>query len=470
MLPAMREPIDILEPSQVVRIFAAVQEADYDVPWQTDSPTSGTGSGVIIGPNRILTGAHVVADATFLEIQTVDDSDKHVAEVVAICHDADLALLQLHDPQALAGIRPAELGNLPERRERIAVVGYPVGGEELSVTEGVVSRIEVQRYAHSQRDLLAMTVDAAINSGNSGGPVVHEGRVVGIAFQSLEDAENIGEAVPAPLIRRFLKGVDEGLCLEVPGFGLETQGLENSGLRRALGVPDGESGVLVKRVAFGNSCSGVIETGDVLLSIDGYSIANNGTVRYQGVRTTLGVLLGERFVGERLPIIVRRNGEIHSLEIELARAAELVPSSRYGIEPTYFVFAGIVLQPLSRDFLRSWTDWNDKAPKEFLAHYYLGHRTKERQEIIVISQVLADELTVGYGPLYWESILRVNDVIPKDMADFVRLVEESEETVTFVTSSQGRLVFNVKEARQAQERILGRYRIPRDRSPDLSQA
>ncbi|MFT5734653.1 MAG: hypothetical protein ACI8WY_003336, partial [Planctomycetota bacterium] len=75
-----------------------------------------------------------------------------------------------------------------------------------------------------------------------------------------------------------------------------------------------------------------------------------------------------------------------------------------------------------------------------------------------------------YGPLYWESILRVNDVIPKDMADFVRLVEESEETVTFVTSSQGRLVFNVKEARQAQERILGRYRIPRDRSPDLSQA
>ncbi|QDV06863.1 Periplasmic serine endoprotease DegP precursor [Planctomycetes bacterium Poly30] len=464
----MEDPIDILEPSQVVRIFAAVQEPDYDVPWQTDSPSSSTGSGVIIGPNRILTGAHVVADATFLQVQTVDDSDKHVAEVVAICHDSDLALLRLHDPAALGGIPPAELGDLPERRARIAVVGYPVGGEELSITEGVVSRIEVQRYAHSQRDLLAMTVDAAINSGNSGGPVVHEGRVVGIAFQSLEDAENMGEVVPAPLIRRFLRGVDEGLPLEVPGFGLETQGLENECLRRALHVPDGETGVLVKRISQGNSCYGVIEPGDVILSIDGHSIANNGTVRYKGVRTTLGVLLGERFIGERIPVLVRRGGEVLGLEIVLTQLRELVPSSRYGIEPTYFVFAGIVFQPLSRNFLQAWADWSDKAPKEFLAHYFLGHRTEERQEIIVVSQVLADEVTVGYAPLNWESIVSVNGVVPRDMADFVRLVEASPGTATLITASQGHLVFDMEEARSAEERILGRYRIPRDRSPNLA--
>ncbi len=463
----MREPIDLLEPSQVVRIFAAVQEPDYDVPWQTESPSSGTGSGVVIGPNRILTGAHVVADATFLQIQTINDSDKHVAEVEAICHDADLALLRLHDPQALSGIPPAELGDLPERRAHVAVVGYPVGGEELSITEGVASRIEVQRYAHSQRNLLALTVDAAINSGNSGGPVIHQGQVVGIAFQSMEDAENIGEAVPAPLIRRFLKGVEDRLPLEIPGFGIETQNLENEGLRRALGVPVGETGVLVKRVSYGSSCDGVVQAGDVIHSIDGHDIANNETVRYDGIRTRLGVLLGERFVGERVPIRLRRNGESIERELVLSTMQNLVPSNRYGVAPTYFVFAGIVFQTLTRDYLRTWKNWSENAPKEFLAHYYLGHRTEEVQEILVVSQILADELTVGYGPLYWESVGKVNGEVPKDMRDLVRLVEASEATLTVETSSNGLLVFDMAEAHAAQERILPRYRIPQDRSPNL---
>jgi S1-C subfamily serine protease len=177
---------------QVVRVYSTYQDPDYECPWQSVAPRGSTGSGVIVGPGQVLTGAHVVANATFVQVQKQDDVTKVVARVAVVSHDCDLALLQIEDPAFTAGVAPARIGDLPRLREAVQVVGYPIGGEEVSITEGVVSRIEVQRYEHSQRHLLAVTVDAAINEGNSGGPVFARGKVVGIAFQALHhiEAEN----------------------------------------------------------------------------------------------------------------------------------------------------------------------------------------------------------------------------------------------------------------------------------------
>src|SRR5690606_23070094 len=110
----------------------------------------------------------------------------------AVWHDCDLALLQVEDEGFFDDVPPADIGELPALRDKVSVVGFPIGGEEISITEGVVSRIEVQRYNHSQRHLLAVTVDAAINQGNSGGPVFKNGKVAGIAFQKLTGVDNIG--------------------------------------------------------------------------------------------------------------------------------------------------------------------------------------------------------------------------------------------------------------------------------------
>jgi S1-C subfamily serine protease len=222
---------------EVVRVFATTQDPDHDSPWQTRSPSSSTGSGVVIAGGAILTGAHVVANATFLQVQKPSHPDKAIARVRAVCHDADLALLEVVEPaDFLADVTPAELGEMPRLRDEVAVVGYPVGGEEISITEGVVSRIEVQRYSHSQRNLLAVTVDAAINAGNSGGPVFGGGKVVGIAFQKLTGVDNIGEMVPPPVIRTFLDGVAAGKRPLVPAMGVITQNLENPLLRKQLGL------------------------------------------------------------------------------------------------------------------------------------------------------------------------------------------------------------------------------------------
>ena len=75
----------------------------------------------------------------------------------------------------------------------------------MSITRGVVSRIEHDAYAHSSIELLAVQIDAAINSGNSGGPVLTDHSISGVVMQYLPDSENIGYMVPAPVVRHRAK-------------------------------------------------------------------------------------------------------------------------------------------------------------------------------------------------------------------------------------------------------------------------
>lgn len=423
---------------------------------------------MVIGANEILTGAHVVANATFLQIQKLSDPNKAVARVKAVCHDSDLALLEVEPVDFLDDIDPAELGPMPRLRDKVSVVGFPVGGEEISVTEGVVSRVEVQRYSHSQRHLLAVTVDAAINAGNSGGPVFSDDKIVGIAFQKPTGAENAGEMVPPPVIRQFLDGVATLRRPEVPGLGISTQNLENPLLRKRAGLTGSQSGVLVIATEFGGSADGILQVGDALLEIDGLTIANNGTVRYlESFRTRYDVVLGQRYIGDRLPMKILRDGKEMVIELTLEPLLSLVPRAQYDKLPTYFVYAGLVFQTLTRDFLTTWDKWWNKAPKEFLYHYYSGNRTAERREVVILTQILADEINQGYAHLYNEGIIAVDGVMPRDMLDFVERVASATGIVEIKTSTHGVIALDAAEVREATPRILERYHITRDRSDDV---
>lgn len=454
---------------EVIRVFATSQDPDFDGPWQARTPSNSTGSAVVIGPGLLLTGAHVVANATFLQVQKPSHPDKAIASVRAVSHDCDLALLEVVEPaDFLADIEPAELGPMPRLRDEVAVVGYPVGGEEISITEGVVSRIEVQRYSHSQRHLLAVTVDAAINAGNSGGPVFGDGKVVGIAFQKLTGVDNIGEMVPPPIIRAFLDGVEKGKRSDIPALGITTQNLENPLLRRQLGLNASERGVVVLHVDYSGSADGVLQPRDVITAIDGLPIANNGTVQYMGhYRTRYDVVLGHRYIGDRIKLEIKRGGLARSLELDLKQWQPLVPRSRYDMPPQYFLYGGLVFQTLTRDYLTTWDKWWNKAPKEFLNYYYLGYRTPEQHEIVILTQILADEINVGYGHLYNEAVAKLDGVVPRDMEDFVERLSSARGVVEIETTSGGLIILDSEEVRKATQRILARYHIPRDRTPGL---
>ncbi|EPS58030.1 hypothetical protein M569_16788, partial [Genlisea aurea] len=176
----------------VVKIFTVSSSPSYFLPWQNKSQRETMGSGFVISGRRILTNAHVVADHTFTLVRKHGSPTKYRAEVQAVGHECDLAILTVASEEFWEGMNFLELGDIPFLQEAVSVVGYPQGGDNISVTKGVVSRVEPTQYVHGATQLLAIQIDAAINPGNSGGPALLGDRVVGVAFQNLSNAENIG--------------------------------------------------------------------------------------------------------------------------------------------------------------------------------------------------------------------------------------------------------------------------------------
>jgi S1-C subfamily serine protease len=152
----------------LVRITSTSQEQDYKVPWNPGSMTVGVGAGFVIDGNRILTNAHVVSNARFIVVEKEDDPERYPAVVQFVGHDCDLAVLRVLDKGFFQNTRPLGFGGIPTIESPVSVYGYPIGGDRLSVTRGIISRIDFQTYTHSAIDShLAVQLDAAINPGNS---------------------------------------------------------------------------------------------------------------------------------------------------------------------------------------------------------------------------------------------------------------------------------------------------------------
>jgi hypothetical protein len=270
------------------------------------------------------------------------------------------------------------------------------------------------------------------------------------------------------MIKAFLEGVKLGKRPEIPALGITTQNLENPLLRRQLGLGPHERGVVVLHVDYAGSSDGVLEPRDVITSIDGLPIANNGTVQYLGnFRTRYDVVLGHRYIGDKIELGIKRGGIARTVTLELKPWRPLVPRSRYDQAPQYFVYGGLVFQTLTRDYLTTWDKWWNKAPKEFLNYYYLGYRSAEQHEIVILTQILADEINVGYGHLYNEAIAKLDGETPRDMEDFVARLSSAHGVVEIQTTSGGLIMLDADEVRRVTPRILARYHIPRDRTPGL---
>ncbi|GAG99866.1 unnamed protein product, partial [marine sediment metagenome] len=133
----------------IVKVYVVSNSPDYYNPWSMQGPRGGSGSGCIIENNLILTNAHVVSDHTFLQVRKYGETERHRAEVVAVSHLTDLALIKVEDPGFFKDEPFLTFGELPEPQQEVLVYGFPMGGDMLSITKGIISRIEHQPYVHS---------------------------------------------------------------------------------------------------------------------------------------------------------------------------------------------------------------------------------------------------------------------------------------------------------------------------------
>jgi hypothetical protein len=309
-------------------------------------------------------------------------------------------------------------------------------------------------------------------------------RLIGLAFQSHDskDFERSGYVVPIRVIRHFLDDIRDGHVGGVPDLGVFWQRTENEALRAYARLSPDQPGVLISRVVHGASAHGVLREGDVLCAVDGVSIARDGSILLrEHDRVDFSYLVSGCQVGAEVEVDVLREGEPLRLRVKLARPVTLVSPPRHEGRPTYFLFAGLVFTPLTYDYMACW-DWKDVSPR--FRHYYSNLLPSEhRKQIILVSQVLAHDVNVGYHQLRGAVIERINGVDIVDMGDVPRALQKphgrhhviemdcygqlgdsSDYHAVFGT----RIVLDAALAAKATPEILATYGIPSDRSSDFA--
>lgn len=433
VLPAQTPslPSDVYK--SVVRIEVATQVPDYQTPWNSGRFSGGIGTGFIIGENKILTNAHVVSNGRRILVTVYGSPKKYPAKVEFIAHDSDLAILSVEDFSDFESFPVFEFGDVPVLESQVRVIGYPVGGDRLSVTRGVVSRIDFQPYSHSRADShLVVQIDAAINPGNSGGPVVQDDKVVGVAFQGLRQADNTGYIIPTPVVRRFLKDIKDGKYDLYADLGISDFPLHNPAMRKALGLPNDGKGVLIRNVIPTSSADGFLQPGDVLLELDGKSVDSAGMIDIEGETVNLNEVVERKFAGDKVAARFIRDGAINDVEITLS---PLNWSRMYAIEyekkPRYLVFAGLVFQPLDTNLFAT-SKFEDVTVRRLYTDYVAKGLFEKHRDVVVLTRVESDPVTSQLGDFAGFALNKINGVEVRDLRHAHELLYPKEAPDYFV--------------------------------------
>ncbi|MCX7824979.1 MAG: serine protease [Verrucomicrobiae bacterium] len=454
----------------VVRINAAWQDPNYRVPWTAGRTRTGMGAGFVIRNSRILTNAHVVSDARFLSVEKENDPKRYVAVVEHIAHDCDLAQLKVLDPTFFQGTTPLALGGIPDLDSVVSVYGYPIGGDRLSVTRGVVSRIDYRTYSHSRVDAhLIIQIDAAINPGNSGGPVLQGGRVVGVAFQGFSGdvAQNVGYMIPVPVVQRFLKDIEDGRYDGYVDLAIATFPLRNPAMRRALGLADNGRGVMVSEVIAAGSSAGVLKRGDVLLSIDGHAIASDGSVLLDGERVEMAEVVERKFKGDTVKLAILRDKKPLEVTVTLQPLQPyLMMANHYDVLPRYVVFASLLFQPLSYDLIRA-HQIEDLRVRFFGEFFMADEIYRERPEIVVLTDILSDPVNTYLSEFRNGIVDEINGAKIRTFAQAAAALAKPADPCVIKFVGKGRpLVLDRQAVEAARERIRSRYGITSEQNLD----
>lgn len=467
-------PADIRQ--STVKIFTTSRGPDLTRPWTRQQPSSSTGSGLVIEGGRILTNAHVVEYGQQIFVQPYLTSQRLAAKVIARNTGIDLALLELEDQDAISGVPMAALNaDLPDIGDKANALGYPLGGEELSITEGIVSRVEFVGYEAGTLGL-RIQVDAALNPGNSGGPVTVDGKVIGLTFSGIQQADNIGYIIPNEEIRLFLQDVQDGDIDGRPFLRESFDNTRNPGIRAKLGLTPELEGMVVSGEVEGNP----LKSWDVVTSIAGRSVDSQGLVSltddlrlyfeyfvYHGLNDDDTITLG-----------VLRDGEEIEVRSPVVRGDDDFFEALDNTYPSYLVFGPLVFTPVYQAHVYG-LDLDRMAARQspIVGRAYRGKDkdAKIQEYVILAGGLLNHRVNLAYDLPPFSTLKSINGTTITSLKHCVTTLKElaasSEDFITFEFYDRGadRLVYKRSDILGSMEDVLNENGIRRPISSDLEE-
>lgn len=468
-------------------------EYDYDQPFNAPVSWYAGGTGFIVehnGVKYVVTNAHCVENAKYITVRFANQHKVYEAKVKnkQPLYQCDLALLEIIDKNYEKFQKyavPVEIGDMVALRQQVETIGFPMGGNEISISKGITSRIEVRDYCVSGFDMLQVQIDAAVNSGNSGGPVFSGKKVVGVAFQAY-DLHGLAYMIPAPIIHHFL---NDAFNNEIPkGFPIlpiTFETLENRSLRkRRYKLKSGQSGVVIDDISPNTDAHKKLKIHDVLLEIDGYKIQNDGKVDMPEIGNRIDMLhvTHMKYVGDTIKLkILRKNettreNEIHEINVILDAVPgqhQKVPPKERDKMPTCYVNSGIQFQPLTPNLLEGKA--SDLDDITILGKGRITEIDKENpdDQFVVITKIYDCKEHEGYLDGSIHIVKSINGKTINNMHDVIAAMEgpvsdEYQENHEIITAQKKQPIVIRRWTREETLKLLKeRFQIEKDRSDDL---
>lgn len=455
----------------VVKIFTTSRDPDLANPWNKQKAEESSGSGVVIEGNRILTNYHVVRYATRVLVQPDGSSDKLKAKVVATGEGTDLAVIELEDTSFFETHPPLPMSDeLPEIGGSVISYGYPLGGDAMSVTKGIVSRIEYTAY-DTDSDGLRIQVDAALNHGNSGGPVVSpEGRLVGIVFSGIDTAQNIGYLIPVEEVRAFLTDIADGTYDRRPQLFVSLQTLENDALRAKLKMEKGWNGIVVTKPE-SDDADYPLKKWDVIDAIGENEVDDAGMVTVRNnVRLSFNYFVPKLAKDGKVELAIIRDGQKMKVQVPVVARRNMVMKSLDGAYPSYFVIGPMAFTPGYEE--HRGIDARLLASRGSPILKRLTDEPKFDGEQLVVGpyRLFTAAISKGYDVGYFPVLHSVNGTEIKNLRHLVEVVKNStDEFLVFNWADDGveTLVFKREELLASTDEILEDNSIRNQMSDDL---
>lgn len=411
----------------VVRITATRQRWNPGQPWEKQAPRKRRSLGAIIEGEQIITTAEMIADATFIELETTDGLKRIAANPIAVDYEANLALLEVEASENgdfFDSLTPLKIASTPPvPGDMLKIIQVEDNGNPIT-TCGPVQSVDVVSSFLSSQFFLTYEVKASMQSAASSFtlPVLFEGELAGL-LTSYNSKDQLSDVSSTEVLNQFLKDASDGEYQGFPSLGVSTSSTEDTNFREYLQLSDEVGGIYVSKIVKGGSAEKAgLEVGDVITKADSFPIDRLGYFEHEryGRLFWSHLVRGSKATGETTSLEILRDGELQVLEVTLERRSvdeQLVPSYTFGKAPNYLIKGGMVFQELSQPLLESFgEEWQTRAPLDLLnAWQNPSDYEEDADRIVFLAGVIATPATVGYEPLRNLIVEEVNGVAIRDM-------------------------------------------------------
>ncbi len=416
----------------ILRVTSTLQGYNIAQPWEKSAPYNRRGLGIVVGKNQILTTAEMVADATFIQLETTDGEKSMTAVTVAIDYEANLALLAAksgEDTAFITDMQPIKIHDHAKLNDKVTIFQVEDNGMPL-ITTGVIRGADVISSFVDGHFFLTFEIKASMQSASNSFtiPVLKDGKLLGL-LTSYDSKDQLVDCIAPEIVNAFLKDALDGDYNGFPSLGVDTASTNDEAFRAWLKLSDELGGIYINKVLRNSAAQRAgIKVADVLLKVGDHAITRRGyyTSEHYGQLYWSHLISGSNTIGQMITLTLLRDGKKLKQEVKLARKEEgIIPSHTYAKAPRYLIKGGIIFQELTLSYMKLFGDkWRSRAPIGFLdALNNPQDYEKGRKRLVFLSRTIPTDATLGYESIRTSIITKVNG---KEIADIPALIKAFE--------------------------------------------